>query len=404
MDLMSAQRVYLDHAATTPVRSEVREAMLPYLSEQFGNPSSLHEEGTLAREAIESARESIRRACSAPRHDLVFTSGGTESNNGALLGAVLAARSRGAARPHVVTTAVEHSSVLDAMSFIEAIGGCADIVGVDGEGRVDPGRIREAITPETAIVSVQAANNEVGTLQPVREIARETRRRGVPLHVDAVQLLGKMPLRVDELGADLVTISAHKVEGPKGVAGLFISKAMRIERWMRGGGQERGLRGGTENVVGIIGFARAVDLAAADLERGAMSAAEKLRDAIRSAIEDLFPDARVNTPASGALPTILSVSFPGIEGESLVKLLDLLGVSVSTGSACNAGARKPSHVLESMGRSAREIRGSLRASLGRTSTEEEAGLFIERLREAVERLSALAPPVVGITGNPYQGG
>ena len=400
---MSPQRIYLDHAATTPVRPEVRDAMLPYLSERFGNPSSLHAEGVLAREALELAREAIRGVCSASGHDLVFTSGGTEANHGALLGAALAARSRGVPRPHVIATAVEHASVLEAVSLIEAIGGRADIVGVDVDGRVDPGRIRDAISSETAVVSVQAANNEVGTLQPVREIAIETRRRGVPLHVDAVQLLGKMPLEVDDLGADLVTVSAHKVHGPKGIAGLFIRKAMRFERWMRGGGQERGLRGGTENVSGAVGFARAVVLALEELERGAMARAEELRDAIRSAIEEHFPEARVNTPRSGALPTILSVSFPGIEGESLVKLLDLLGVSVSTGSACNAGARKPSHVLESMGRSAREVRGSMRASLGGASTEEDAELFVERLREAVERLSALAPPAAGI-GNPYQGG
>ena len=292
-----SRRVYLDHNASTPVHPDVVAEMLPYFGETFGNPSSVHAFGRAAREGLDQARERVGAFLKVRPEEIVFTSGGTESDNAALLGAVMAARLRGVSRPHVVTTAVEHKAVIEAIPTIELLNGCATVVGVDRDGRVDTGEVLHALTADTVLVSVQAANNEVGTLQPVKEIARETARRGVPLHVDAVQLLGTMELRVDELGAALVTISSHKVCGPKGIAGLFVAKGMALAPWTRGGGQEGGLRGGTENVAAAVGFARAVELALDDLDGGMMSAVEELRDKIRSSIAERFPDVLVNTPA-----------------------------------------------------------------------------------------------------------
>jgi cysteine desulfurase len=391
------RRIYLDHAATTPVREEAREAMRPFLEERFGNPSSLHAEGRLAREALEAARESIRAACRAAAFDLLFTSGGTEADGAAVAGAVLAAReapARAVRRPHVVTTAVEHAAVLNSLQLAEALGAETTVVGVDREGRVDPAAVADAMRPETVLVSVMAANNESGAVQPIEEAGRIARRRGALFHADAVQALGKLPLELDDLPADLVTVSAHKVGGPKGIGALLVRRGTRFEPLLRGGSQELGLRAGTENVACAAGFARAAALAVE--ERGPlMDRLGRLRDAIRSGIAARLPGAVVNTPARGALPTVLNVSFPWIEGESLVKLLDILGVAASTGSACNVGARKPSHVLRAMGRNDAEVRGSVRFSLGRSNTEADLDPILERLERAVRRLEDIAPARAG---------
>ncbi|MBI4603258.1 MAG: cysteine desulfurase [Planctomycetes bacterium] len=390
----SPRRIYLDHAATTPLRQEVLEAMRPFLGERFGNPSSLHAEGRDARSALEEARAAIRAACGARELDLVFCSSGTEADNAALVGAFLAARGhprweRKAAR-RVVTSAVEHPAVLNALPLLEELGGAVTAVGVDEEGRVDVSELVEALEEDACLASLMAANNETGTLEPIEAAGWAARERGIAFHVDAVQALGKLPLRLDELPADLVTVSAHKIEGPRGIAGLFVRRGTPFEPFLRGGSQEGGLRAGTENVAAAVGFARAVELAASERE-ASMLRLGALRDALRRGIAERFPEARVNTPERGALSTALNVSFPWVEGESLVMLLDTFGVAASTGSACNAGARKPSHVLHAMGRSPAEVRGSLRLTFGRTNVEADLEPVLEALERAVRQLERIAP-------------
>jgi cysteine desulfurase len=383
------RRVYLDHAATTPIRDEVLEAMRRAHAEYSGNPSSLHGEGKRAREALEGARGKIREALAARGFHLHFTSGGTEADNLAVLGAVLAARGR---RPHVIASAVEHAAVLATAPVVERLGGELTLVPVDRDGRVSPAAVEAALRSETVLVSVMAANNEVGTLEPVAEIGRLARSRGVLFHTDAVQLLGKVSLASGDVPADLVTISSHKIGGPKGIAGLFVREGVRIEGLIRGGEQEDGLRAGTENVAAAVGFAGAVTAACAELG-DLVGQLEPLRDRLRAGIAARFPSAAFNTPECGALPTILGVSFPGVEGEALVGLLDWHGVAASTGSACNAGARKASHVLRAMGRSDAEIRGSVRFSFGRSNRAEDIPRVLEALGRSVGQLERIAPPL-----------
>jgi len=390
-------RIYLDHAATTPVREEVREAMEPFFTRRFGNASSLHEEGQAARKALEEARESVLEACGAGDFDLVFCGSGTEADNTALIGSVLEARHQargnsGAGSGHVVTSAVEHPAVLETLPLLEELGGTATVVGVDHDGRVDPARIEESLRPGTCLVSLQAANNETGALQPFEEVGRRAHAHRVPFHTDAVQILGKLPLGLDALPVDLVTISAHKVYGPKGMAALLIRKEASFEPILRGGSQEGGLRAGTENVALAVGFARALALLEAE-RRELCVRLQGVRDRLRGGILARFPGVLINTPQESALPTILNVSFPTVEGESLVRLLDWMGVAASTGSACNVGAKKPSHVLKAMGRTDVEVRGSLRLSLGRSNTEAEVEPFLDSLEKAVRQLEGVAPAV-----------
>lgn len=388
------RRLYLDHAATTPVREEVLAAMLPYLSTTFGNPSSLHAEGQAAREALETARASLRAACGAGDFDLVFCGSGTEADNLAMVGSWLAAMkaesgARGPRRRRWVASSVEHSAVLNVLPLLQDLGGRTTLLPVDGDGRVDPDQVRLSLGDDVLAVSLMAANNEVGTLEPVAEVGRLARERGAVVHVDAVQHLGKLPLRLADLPVDLVTVSAHKVYGPRGIAGLFVRRGTPLAPLLRGGAQEGSLRAGTENVAAAVGFARAVELAEEERE-GESARLQRLRDLIRDRVVARFPGVRVNTPVSGALPGVLSLSFPGIEGESLVRLLDWLGVAASTGSACNAGARKPSHVLRAMGRDEAEVRGSLRLSLGRGNDEGDVEPLLEALGKAVGQLEQVA--------------
>jgi cysteine desulfurase len=377
-------RIYFDHAATTAVRSEVRDAMEPFFRRCFGNPSSLHAEGQAARDALEVARKSVLETCGAGDFDLVFCSSGTEADNAALIGSALKARG------HVVTSAVEHPAVLGALSWLEELGGTATVVGVDRDGRVDPAHITEALRAETSLVSLQAANNETGALQPCEEVGRRAHEQGVLFHTDAIQLLGKSPLRLDALPVDLVTISAHKVYGPKGMAALLIRKGTSFEPLFRGGSQEGGLRAGTENVALAVGFARALELIEGERQE-LMARLQGVRDRLRDGILERFPGVLINTPAENALPTILNCSFRAVEGESLVRLLDWMGVAASTGSACNVGAKKPSHVLQAMGRTDLEVRGSLRLSLGRSNLEAEVEPFLDSLQKAIRQLEGVAP-------------
>ena len=379
-------RVYLDHAATTPVRDEVRVAMERFSDLGAANPSSSHAEGRAAREALESARATILGALGAEDFELVFTSGGTEADNLAVVSAVLEHRHRGVG---VLASAVEHPAVLNTEPFLERLGAHLTIVGVDADGRLDVDRLRESFDDSTAIVSVLPGNNETGVLQPTSAVSDACRAHGVLFLADAVQCVGTLSLELRDALFDLVTISAHKVEGPRGVGALLVRRGVTLHPSLRGGAQEAGRRAGTENVVGAVGFAEAVRLAveesAVEIPRRA-----RLRDHLRSEILRRFPGARANTPVEAALPHILNVSFPGVEGESLVRLLDHLGVAASPGSACNVGRGKLSHVLRAMGRSDAEIRGSLRISFGRQNDDAQAETFLERLGEAVGQLQRVS--------------
>lgn len=388
------RRIYLDHAATTPVRPEVRAAMAPFFAERFGNASSLYAEGRAARESLEEARAQIREISRAGDFDLAFVSSGTEADNSALVGAMLghleSAGDRERARFHVVTSAIEHSAILEARALVTAPGGEVTTVGVGADGRVAVASVEAALRDETRLISVMAVNNETGVIQDYEAIGRLAAERGILFHTDAVQLWGKLPVELDHLPVDLVTISGHKIGGPKGAAGLFVRRGVCWRSYLRGGAQEGGLRAGTENVAAAVGLARALTLAEAGRAR-TVPRLGVLRDELRRGLLERLPGIRFNGSPADTVPTILNVSFPRVEGESLVRLLDAFGVAVSTGSACNVGANKPSHVLAAMGLTDREIRQSIRFSFGWGNGEEDLGPTLERVTEAVERLQRLAP-------------
>ena len=359
--------IYLDHAATTPLRTEVRDAMLPYLGGVFGNPSSAHGFGRQAREAVDDAHERIAFAIGAEAREVVFTSGGTEADNLALKGAAWAGKARG---HRIVTTPVEHHAVGHTLAYLEKFGFEVVQVPVDRYGRVDPADVEQAITDRTVLVSVMLANNEVGTILPIREISELVRaHRGILFHVDAVQAAAWVDLDVNALGADLVALAAHKVEGPKGTGALWIRRGTHILAQQHGGSQERHRRAGTENVAGAVGMATAFELAAA--ERGVfVPRVSALRDRLAAALLAV-PGVELTGHPVERLPHILSVVVPGIDGGSAALALDLAGIAASTGSACSSGSTEVSHVLAAMGFPTDEARGALRLSLGRTTTDAE---------------------------------
>lgn len=384
-------RIYLDYAATAPLRDEVRHAMLPHLGERFGNPSSLHEEGCDARTALEEARSAILHRLGAPDTRLAFCGGGTEADAAAILGVVFACLEDGLAPAdlHLVASAVEHSAVHGALEQAALLGVRHDLVAVDGFGRVDPDDVLAALRPETILVSIMAVNNEVGTIEPVAEIASMLADRGVPLHCDAIQMVGKEPFG-DRLPGDLVVASGHKISGPQGIAGLFVRPGVRFRGLVRGGPQEDGMRGGTQAVALAVGFARAVELAVDELDHEP-ARLRILRDGLWASIESSIDGVRLNTRLACAAPHILGVSFESVEGESLLRDLDHAGVAVSTGSACNVGAAQPSRVLRAMGRSEASVRGSLRFSLGLTTSREGLEHALQVLESGVRRLRSIGP-------------
>lgn len=374
--------IYLDHAATTPLHPEARRAMEPFLGLTYGNPSSLHAAGQEARRAVDAARDRIAAALGARAEEVLFTSGGTEADNLALAGVFLARRSQ---RPHLVTVATEHHAVLDTCRFLESLGAEVTLLPVDGCGCVDPDDVCRALTPRTALVSVMHANNEIGTLAPLPEIAAVTRAAGVLLHTDAVQSTGSLPVQMEALGVDLLSLSAHKFCGPKGVGALITRRGVRLEPLLHGGGQERGRRAGTENVAGIAGMARALELALADREPEAVRQTA-LRDRLIAGLLAAVPGAVLNGHPTQRLPNNVNLAFPGVAAEMLLLSLDLAGICASAGSACTAGALEPSHVVTALGRSAEVVRGSIRLSLGRTTTVEEIDTVIERMEEIIHRV------------------
>ncbi len=380
------KRIYMDHAATTPVRPEAWEAMLPYFSTEFGNPSSVYSWGRSARKALDSARDKVAALLGASASEIVFTSGGSEGANLAIKGVAWADQNKG---KHIITSAIEHHAVLDTVLWLETQGFEVTILPVDEYGLVDPAQVEAALRPDTILVSIMHANNEVGTIQPISEIGALVRARGVRFHTDAVQTAGALDLNVDALNVDLLSISAHKFYGPKGVGALYVRKGVRLHPLIHGGGQEKRRRAGTENVAGIVGLAKAFELA--QEEREAESARlQKLRDRL---IEGLLqiPHTRVNGSLERRLPNNVSVCFEFIEGESLLLNLDLRGIAASSGSACTSGSLDPSHVLLAMGLSHEIAHGSLRLTLGRENTEADVDFVLQEIPGIVERLRAMSP-------------
>lgn len=378
----------MDHAATTPTRPEVVEAMLPFLTRHFGNPSNVYTLSLQARRALDGARETVARCLGARQpSEILFTSGGTEADNLALLGLARAHRGRG---DHVITTRIEHHAVLHPCDALEREGFRVTRLPVDAHGRVDPEAVATACEPGTILASVMLANNEIGTLQPLAEIARLLRGTGVLLHTDAVQGVGTLPVDVRELGVDALSLSAHKFHGPKGVGALFVRTGTRLEPLIHGGGQERGLRSGTENVPGIVGLAKALELACAEREEKAVRLAG-LRDLLVQGVLQAIPGAQLTGHPQDRLPGLASFVFPGAEGESILLQLDRKGICASTGSACSTATLEPSHVLRALGLPLHLAHGSLRLSLGRDNTAEEVDQVVEAIQVAVRKLRALAP-------------
>jgi cysteine desulfurase len=379
------RRVYLDHAATTPIDPRVRTVMEPFLTTVSGNPSSVHWHGRQAKAALEQARATVAVAIGAHVSEIFFTSGGTEGDNLAILGSV-----QGQSGMHLVTAAAEHHAVLDTCRHLEGAGYNVTIVRVDAAGRVDLAGIDSALQLGARFVSVMHANNEVGTVQPVRAIADLTLKYGAVIHTDAVQSVGKIPVHVDDLGVHMLTLSAHKIGGPKGIGVLYVRRGTRIEPMVHGGGQERGLRPGTENVALAAGCAEAVRLAVAEREQK-MADLRVLRDLLEVEIVRQMPCAIVNGDPAGRLPQILSVSFDGarcpMEGEMLVTNMDLEGISVSSGSACTSGSVQPSHVLLAMGLDEATAKATLRFSFGSMNTAEDAGVVLDALKRVIGRMT-----------------
>jgi cysteine desulfurase len=369
--------IYLDHSATTPVHPEVLTAMISFFANHFGNPSSIHREGRLAREAVEGARARVAVLIGAAPAEIVFTSGGTEADNLALLGTAFAEKQE---RNHIITSTIEHHAVENACRHLAECGFETTFLPVDGEGRASPDDVRKAITEKTFLISIMHANNEIGTIQPLREIGAIARERGVLFHTDAVQSVGKIPVAVADLGVDLLSIAGHKIYGPKGTELAPITF---------GGHQEGNLRNGTENVPGIVGLGKACEIALRDLA-SQMTHLRSLRDLLEERIRAEIPDIRVNGRPLERLPQLLSVSFAGVSGEALVRELDLRGIAVSAGSACTAGSTKISHVLAALGMPEALAVGTVRFSLGRNNTEEEIGRAVSILKALVEKRRILA--------------
>ena len=384
------ERLYFDHNATTPVAADVLEAMLPFLADNYGNPSSIHSFGQQARADLEQARAEVARLLNCRANEVVFTSGGTEADNLAVLGGVRAARARNGGRKHVVTSQIEHHAVLEACQALQKEGVEVTYLRVGSDGVLDPDEVRRALRPETVLVTVMYANNEIGTIQPIAEIAALARAHGALMHTDAVQAAGKIPLDVKALGVDLLTISGHKMYGPKGVGALYARRPTRLEPLSYGGHHERDRRPGTENVAGIVGLGRAVELTRRSLAAESARLAA-LRDRLERGILERVEEAAVNGDPTRRVPNTSSICFDYVEGEALVIALDLKGVACSTGAACSSGAIEPSHVLTAIGLRSEQARASLRFSLGRQNTEAQVDQLLEILPPVVAHLRDLSP-------------
>ncbi len=388
---MSERIIYMDHAATTPMRPEVLQAMLPYFTADFGNPSSIYTIGQEARKAVDDARESIARILGARMSEIVFTSGGTESDNAALKGVAFALRSLG---NHIITTAIEHHAVLHTCYQLEQFGFDVTYLPVDEYGLVDPKDVIDSITDQTILVSVMMANNEIGTIQPVEEIARlvkaeaKRRDRTIIVHTDAVQAAGFLDINARSLGVDLLSLSAHKIYGPKGVGLLYVRRGTPFEEQNAGGGQERQRRSGTENVPGIVGFAEALRLATSEREHNSAHCL-RLRERLEQGVFESIDRVRLNGHPDLRLPSNVNISFEGVEGEPVLLGLDFAGVCASSGSACSSASLEPSHVLLAIGLTAEMAQGSLRITVGKDNTDEDVDYLLSVLPAMIGKLRAM---------------
>ncbi|HQK25275.1 MAG TPA: cysteine desulfurase family protein [Synergistaceae bacterium] len=384
---MPVRPIYLDHSATTPLDGVVLEAMMPYLRENFGNPNSIHAWGRRARQAVEEARGAVASLVGAKDREVFFTGGGSEADNLAIKGTALARQQKGR---HLITSAIEHHAVLDVFSWLGKQGFDVTVLSVDETGRVSPKDLERALRPDTTLVSIMFANNEIGTLQPVAELGELCRQRDVLFHTDAVQVVGHLPLDLSTLPVDLLTISAHKMYGPKGVGALFVRRGVRIDPLVHGGGQERGLRSGTENVAGIVGFGAAARLARERLAAGEHLKETELRGHLLEGLLEV-DDVLLTGHRTDRLPFHASVCVRFIEGEALLLRLDAAGIGASSGSACTSGSLDPSHVLLALGLDHATAHGSLRLSLGKDTSREDVDRTRAAFREIVEVLRAMSP-------------
>lgn len=379
------RQVYLDHNASTPVHPEVVAAMLPYFSERFGNPSSVHGFGREAREGLETAREQVAHFLRVGKDEVVFTSGGTESDNMAVKGVAMAKR-----QGHIITSKIEHHAVLRAVQSLESQGFDATYLDVDGYGMVDPDALRRAIRPDTILITIMHANSEIGTIQPARELGAIAREHGIPFHMDAVQTFGKAPIDLDAFNIDMLSFSGHKIYGPKGVAGLYIRKGTKMVSIQHGGEHERRRRAGTENVAGIVGFGKAVEIRGRDMaEEGRRLTG--LRDRLWQGLERRVPEVRLNGHPTQRVPGTCNVCFRHVESESIVLGLDLKGIGVSAGSACTSGNVEPSYVLVAMGVPLDWAMGAVRHSLGRATTEADIDYVLDSTEPLVAKLRSAMP-------------
>ena len=382
------KRIYLDHNATTPVHKEVLDAMMPYFSEDYGNASSVYSMGQKARRAVDESREVVGNALGTEAADIIFTSGGTESDNFAIKGVAMANLNKGR---HVITTNIEHPAVLEPCRFIEKeLGFDVTYVPVDKYGIVDLGKLKDSIRKDTVLISVMFANNETGTIQPIKEIAKIARENRIYFHTDGVQVLGKLPINVEELGIDLCSFSGHKVYGPKGIGALYLRKGVKITPFQHGGHHERNKRAGTENVPGIVGFAKAVEIASRDMGKNdahLKKLTKKMWEGLNKALKEIY----LNGCPENRLSSTLNISFRYIEGESMVLNFDMKGISASTGSACTSGSLEPSHVLTAMGVPPDMAQGSVRFSFGYENTEEDVDYCLAEIPPIVERLRKMSP-------------
>ncbi len=381
------KRIYLDYAATAPCDPEVQKAMEPYFFQKFGNPSSIHFFGQEAKHAIEDAREMLASFLGAKPEEIIFTSGGTESDNTAISGVAYALQAKG---NHIITTAIEHHAVSETCKVLEKRGFTVTEIGVDKYGIVDPDDIKNSITNKTILISVMHANNEIGTIQPIADIGKIARAKGIYFHTDAVQTVGHIPVNVDEQNTDLLSLSAHKFYGPKGVGALYIRKGTRMERFLHGGDQERGRRASTQNITGIVGLGKAVELCKKNMQEE-IKIHTLLRDRMIKEIIAKIPDTILNGHATKRLPNNANFSIKYIEGESILLSLDMLGIAASTGSACTSSSLEPSHVLLAIGLKHEVAHGSLRLTLGRWSRNEDIDYLLEHLPKVVLNLRAMSP-------------
>ena len=390
--MAAMKRIYLDHAATTPMDAEVLKAMLPFLSDAFGNPSSIHSFGQETRAFVEEARDKIASLIGAREEEIVFTGGGTEADNFAIKGVAFANEGKGY---HIITTSIEHHAVMESCKFLERRGFRITYLPVGIDGLVDPQDVKKAITDRTILISVMHANNEVGTIEPLAEISKIAQEEGIYFHTDAVQTVGHIPVNVDELGIDLLAMSAHKLYGPKGVGALYIRKGTKLIPFIHGGEQERRRRAGTENVPAIIGFGKAAEIAQQEMDSVAKHLVH-LRGKLIEGITERIEHIHLNGHPTQRLPNNVNVSIEFVEGESMLLNLDLEGIAASTGSACSSSSLEPSYVLLAMGFPQELAHGSLRFSLGRETTEEDIDRVLEVLPGIIARLRAMSPMLKSI--------